>query len=212
MDALSIAAWQEANPHAFLAFEITLPAGTYRITSGGQVTFGGNTYAGHDDDLGALSYVGSIDDGGERTAALPEIGLEVFTGTGINALTATDAQGSPWVLYWGLVDPSTGAVVGTPVTVISGALNIVTLEISASRRSAVIESYSEEQFLLLPNQHAALSDAFHRQVWPGETGLNNVSGGAKDIYWRASEPPRSISGGGGGGGFGGGGGNMVRLV
>jgi hypothetical protein len=200
MDASNIAEWQTSHPTTFLAWSITLPTRTVRLTSGGTVTFGGNTYVPEDDDIGVLSRVETLNDGGSRAAQLPEIEVKPFTDAGVSELGALAAQGSSWTLYRGLVNPDTGAVIGTPDTKISGFLNSVEISVSPGQRTVTISSYSDEQFLLLDNAHQRLSDSFHKQIWSGETGLANVSRVARDIYWRANEPPRNVNRGGGGGG------------
>ena len=204
MDANQIAAWQEPNPQTFVALEIALPNATYRLSSGVEVTFGGNTY-GRDDELGFLSYVGNISSGSKGTTELPEIGLEIPTQTGLGYIATAAAQGSAWTLYAGTVDEASGLVDGSPIVLSTGFLNRVTIDSRPGGSSVSIESYSQEQLTLLDDAQVRLSDAFHKQVWPGETGLSNVSRVARDIYWRAKEPPRGVTRGGGGGGGGGGG-------
>lgn len=217
MDAASIAAWEGSHPTTFLAWSITLPTRTVRLTSGGTVTFGSNTYEPFDDDLGVLSEVSTVEDGGERVATVPEIELQPFTQTGVSEIGSLSAQGSAWTLYQGVVNPDTGVVIGTPEEIATGFLNTVEFTQSGGRRAVRIESYSDEQFLLLNDDHQRLSNSFHTQVWSGETGLANVSRVGRDIYWRSDEPQRGVSrggngGGGGGAGNGGGGGSNIRFL
>lgn len=196
MDALNIAAWQDANPHAFIALELTLPDETVRLTSGGTVVLGGQTYLPEHDDLGVLSSVANIEEGQVSEAIAPDLTFEPYTDDGVAALTAPAAQGSPWVLYWGQINPNTGAVIGTPVTLTTGLLNVASLAVSTGRRSVVLTSYTFEQFQLTP-----------RGVRLAETPAIKplMSSVTRKIYWRAEQPRGAIRYGTGGGGYTGGG-------
>ena len=59
--------------------------------------------------------------------------------------------------------------------------------------------------LLLRNSGNSLSAAWHKSVWPGETGHDQATGLKTPVAWGVASPPGGVSGGGGGGGsFGGG--------
>lgn len=186
MDALLIADWQRANPHAFIALELALTAKTLRLTSGGVAVFGGETYGPKDDDYGVLSAVGSITDGLDGVASAPDITLMVKTDAALAALSAD--QGAFWTLYWGSVSPSTGAVVGTPETLSSGYINTITPTFAAGARPVVIKSYTDEQRMLLRDASKGWSAAHHRSVWSGEAGFDELPGVKDKVYWRANEP------------------------
>lgn len=204
MDSLSIAAWQSANPHAFIALELVLPDETVRLTSGGTVVFGGETYHPEHADIGVLSSVANIEEGQVSEAIAPDMTFEPYTDDGVAALTDPEAQGSPWTLYWGQINPETGAVIGTPVTLTTGLLNVPTLTLSAGRRSVMMTSYTFEQFQLTP-----------RNVRLAETPALKplMSGVTRKVYWRAEQPRGAIRyNGGGGSGGGSGGGVNNRIV
>ena len=212
MDALLIAEFQKANPFSFIAVRLDLPTQTLCLTSGGIVTFtctdhdGGTeekTFVPFDDDYGFLSYVGEIEEGADDTTAAPDLGFEVFSEAAVATFTAAAAQGSPWTLYWGAVDPSTGDVVGAPVEWFSGRLNVGSVEFDQNRRGLQFSNYTEEQFQLLADGACRLSDSFHQQCWPGELGMSHVTGLTRKIWWRLTSPRGSVTSGGIAGGQGG---------
>lgn len=184
MDALSIAEWKTANPHGFLAMSITLPDRTVRLTSGGQVTFDGNTYTAEDSTFGFLSQIGAFEDGDVSTATAPDLTFESPTDAGITDAVNADVQGSAWVLYWGIVDPATGDVVGTPVEWTAGNLNVPSLAISEGRRTLKFTSYTPEQFQLLRRGVLLAEDPILKPLMPRVT---------RKIYWRADEPRGATS-------------------
>ncbi len=212
MDAVNVTNWQSSHPHCFIALELVLPERTVRLTSGGTVVFGSNTYLPEDADIGALSAVGETEEGEVGEATAPDLSFATYTDDGLVELS--EAQGAAWTLYWGTVNPATGAVVGTPQTVARGYLNVNTLGFGPGERSLSVSSYTEEQFQLLDDSQKRLSPAHHKSIWSGETGLDNVTEYNRKVFWRADDPPRSISygGGGSGGGAGGGGGFNRRIV
>lgn len=180
MDALSIAEWKKSNPHGFIAMSITLPDRTVLLTSGGQVTFGGNTYTAEDSTFGFLSQVGAFEDGDVTTASAPELTFESPTDAGITDAVAADIQGSAWVLYWGVVDPATGDVVGTPVELTAGNLNVGSMAIAEGRRTLRFTSYTPEQFQLIRRGVLLAEDPILKPL---------MARLGRKIYWR-SEPPR----------------------
>lgn len=212
MEAVEIAAWKASHPHAFIALELVLSERTVRLTSGGTVVFGSNTYYPEDADIGVLSAIGEVQEGETGEANAPDLTFQPFTDDGVVELSG--AQGAGWTLYWGLVNPDTGAVIGTPETVTRGYLNVAALAFGPSERAMTISSYTEEQYQLLDDSQKRLSPSFHKSIWPGETGLDNVTEYNRKVFWRADDPPRSVSYGGGGGGFNGGagGGFTSRVV
>lgn len=194
MDALNVAAWQAANPHAFLAIELALPGETLRLTSGGTVKFNSQTWLPEHDDFGVFSYVGSIEEGDTGSATSPDIGFEPYTDTGLADMTAADAQGSVFTIYWGLVNPATGAVIGDPVVLFTGRLNVSKPAFGESSRSLTLSTYTEEQFQLI-FEGVRLAD--HSVI------ARTMADTTRKIYWMLNEPRPAggtVGPGGGGGG------------
>lgn len=209
-DALNVTAWQGANPHAFLAIELALPDATLRLTSGGTVAFDSKTFVPEHIEFGVFSFVGEFEDGEVGEATSPDIGFEPFTDQGVADLTAAEAQGSAFTIWWGQINPSTGAVIGSPAAFAIGRLNVSTPQFGDDGRSVRLSTYTEEQFQLI-----------FEGVRLGEHSViaRTMADTTRKIYWRANQPYPAgrATGGGGRGGSGGdasgsGSGNMARLV
>ena len=195
MDAIEIAGWQTSNPHAFLAIRLELPGETLRLTSGGTVVFGGETFLPEHPEFGLFSTLGAFEDGDVDAATSPDIGFEPFTDTGFADLTASAAQGSPFTVWWGLVDPATGAVLGAPPAYAHGYLNVSMPSFGVGARPLTLSTYTEEQFQLIFEGVTLGDHSVIARTMPDTT---------RKIYWRASEPyPGGLYGGGGGGIIGG---------
>ena len=207
MESVNIAAWKVSHPHAFIALELVLPERTVRLTSGGTVVFGSQTYHPDDADIGVLSEVGEIEDGEAGEATAPDLSFAVYTDAGVVELSG--AQGSAWTLYWGLVNPETGAVIGTPETVTRGYLNVGALGFGPGKRALSFSSYTEEQFQLIFEGVRLGDHSVIARTMPDTT---------RKMYWRMDQPypagryGGSGGGGGGRGGVGAGGGAVNRIV
>lgn len=220
MQANLIALLQGPNPHAVVLVKIVLPGGTVRLSSALQITYGGETYIPRDPYYGMLSFVAQVVSGQTGRATSPDVGLEVANDDAIAELTSPAAKHSPITVWWGAVDPVTGAVEiddeDGPLSVMR--LDTVDVSHSPGRRSLLIKTYPPSALQLRPSARQRLNPSFHKSVWPGETGLDNVTGIVDEDGWRTDDPPlRQATGGitnpgprtGGGGGYGGGSFNRV---
>lgn len=212
MDALNVAGWQATHPHDFLALMVTLPDRVLYLTSGGVVAFSCTDHAGvtatrtfvpSDPDYGIFASVGAMSDGDVGSALPPDLGFEPYSEAGLAALTGPAAQGSPWTLWWGLVNPDTGAVIGAPTELYNAALNVASPEFGPGRRGVVISSFTEAQ-RQFTYEGAKLADhPVIGRLLPRTT---------RKIYWRGNDPyPHGRAGGGGGGGTGGGPGGGIDM-
>ena len=196
MDATLKTELATASPTTFTAVSIALPGGTIRLVSGGAVVIGGNAYSAYSSTYGSLSMVNTIGDGADGSVSRATITLLPAGGTAIADLTDTDAQGSVVVIYQGAINEATGAAIGTSETLFTGELDYCRLSVGPGGWSLEIECGTEEGRLLEPNEEWVLSDAFHKAIWPGELGLENVSAVQRKVYWRSSDPGAIRTGGG----------------
>jgi hypothetical protein len=90
-------------------------------------------------------------------------------------------------------------VIPDPVHLFAGELDVPRLRVGKGSRvvewrcSSALEAFHDQEI------GARLSDSHHRTVWPGETGLANMTGIEKTSYWGVERPPSAVTYGGGGG-------------
>lgn len=192
------AALQARFATVFGAVKIELPDATICLVDGGIVTFGGDTYVSKNDTFGALAAVDRIRDGvGDEAPAL-SITLLPAGDAEAAALSSPTYQGSPVTLYLGAVDPETGAVIADPLEVFYGELDQPTLTVDQGVRELEYQSTSAHERFFSGDEGIRLSDSHHQSIWPGETGLANVTGIQRTIYWGIDKPAGSVTYSGGG--------------
>jgi len=198
------------TPIVFGALKIALTGGaTIRLLDGaGSVSFnaggGVETFTGSDPVFGVLSAIDEIADGvGDEAPGLSITLLPASDAAAVDLANPT-MQGSPVTLWLGAVDRATGAVIADPLMIFYGELDQPTLVIDKGVRELEFECVSGFERMFENDEGARLADSFHQNVWPGETGLAQVTGITRTIYWGVEAPRATVVRGGGGGGGGGG--------
>jgi hypothetical protein len=205
MQANLIALLQSANPHLIVLFKMELPSETVRLSTGVQVTYDSESYIPADPEWGVLSHVGVIKSGQTGRAVSPDVGLMIASDAKIEAISAKATEDSRIRIWWGAVDPATGAVEiddeNGPVCTMY--LDTTDTSFPVGQRQTLIKTYAATARQLRPNTRQRLNPSFHKSIYSGETGLDNVTGIADADGWRSNDPPLrrgSSSGGGSGGG------------
>lgn len=205
MDAANILALQGKAPIKFSAVRIELPDGVVRLTDGGFVTFGGETYIARDPLYGVLAGIEPISDGVDAQATRLSITVQPSSADAMAALASPLAQDSPVLWYEGTINPVSGQCIGTPDLVFQGELDFGRLSVGPDSWALILECGTEEARQLEPNDQQRLNHAFQTFVWgSGDLGLSYV-GQSLDVYWRGTRPRIStlpgggVSNGGGGG-------------
>lgn len=174
----------------FGAIEIVLPDHTIRLLTGaGIVTFAdGRSFTGEDATYGALWSIEDLTDGvGDEAPALT-LTLAPASDAAAASLAAADMQGSPVSMWLGVVDPATGLVVGDPLLVFLGELDVPTIKGGANSRLLELEITSVFEDFFTTDDGVTLSDAFHKSVWPGERGMSGVTYVTHQLYWGSDTP------------------------
>lgn len=198
MDSGLVTAFQGAAPVKCTLVRIALTSGAVCLTDGGFVPFdagsGAETYYGEHPSIGVLSSVSSIADGAEATTTRIDIVLLPKDDASAAALGSPLNQGARVQWWEGVVDPSTGLLSGVPLLKFDGEIDKPRLSVGESW-AITLECGTQAERQLEPNSDWRLNHAFHSKVWPGETGLINVTNVPRKIYWRQAAPNGSISGG-----------------
>lgn len=194
------------SPTIFGAVAIDLPEYQVNLLDGaGVLTFGGRTYLGEDVAFGVLSDIENLTDGVGDQA--PAIGITLLPSSDASAavLSGPTMQGSPVTVMLGAVNPITGVVIPDPHLLFIGELDVSTIQSGEQGRRLELEVVSVFERLFEDDESARLSPGFHKSIFPGELGLDFVTGVAEPVYWGMAGPNSGIVTGGSGGGSGGGG-------
>lgn len=184
LDPALDAALAGVNPTIFGAIEMVLPDHTLRLLDGaGAIAFDGKTFIGADPTYGVLYAVEAFSDGTGDDAPSLEITLAPASDAAAADLSSAAMQGSQVSVWMGAVDPVTGLVIGEPYLIFLGSLDTVTLRSGANTRLLEVAISSAFEWFFFNDDGARLSDTFHQYLWPGETGLSQVTGVAHQIYW-----------------------------
>lgn len=169
-----------------------LPDETIRLTDGGFVVWGDHTWRARHDSYGTIGALPEIEDG--VTGGSPRWDVTILPGSdeAIAALAEPEAQGSLITLHLGAVDRATGALEGEPELLMRAFLDIPREAVGANDRSVILECMTEAELQLSPRNEQRLTDAFHKQAWPGEQGLEYLSELGRPIYWREDAPRGAI--------------------
>lgn len=180
----------------FLAIRMDLTnAGLGRIVrlldGAAEITISGETYAGIDDDLGTIDTVDSISDGGNEEA--PELVLSLLPSSATSAAILADPsmQGCDVKIYVGAYSLVTGEPIGTPELKFYGQIDVPTLLIEQGSRKIEFSIVSVFERLFENDDAVRASDGYHQSIWPGELGLEFMTGTDKNLYWGAKPPVAS---------------------
>jgi hypothetical protein len=195
-DPVLQAALQTDAPFLFGAVEIVFPDYTLRVLDGsGELTIGGNLFVGLDPVFGALDTISTHEESMGDEAPELTIGFLPPDASAAATLASALMQGSLVRIMMGAFDPSSNSVIGTPEVLFLGEIDVPTIEIAKGQRSVsyTVVSVFERLFEVAEGERA--SDGWHQSIWPGEKGLEFVTGTVKNLYWMAKRPvPQYIGG------------------
>lgn len=190
------------RPYIAGLIQIDLPGYTLRLVDGGHVVWNGQNFVSRDPRFGSIASIGGFEDGIGDSA--PSVTIELFPATTVAAtdLSAPNMQGSQVRMWLAVINPSTGQPIPDPYLIFIGDLDQTTLRAGRGTRRVQLECTSGFERFFEAEEGNRMSDAFHKSIWPGETGLANMTGVEKRVYWGAEAPPPSAPGYGGAGGGG----------
>jgi hypothetical protein len=178
----------------FGAVEINFTGADVRLLDGSaQLTFGGNLFSGEHATFGSLSSIEDFEDGTGDEA--PGLVVTLIPNVGAAAADISNAgmQGARVRLWIGAVNETTGAVIAEPYLLFNGEIDIPTLRLSDNDRSVEYACVGGMEKLFEAEEGIRLAPAFHQVVWPGETGLNHVTGIQDNFYWGQNTPNNGIT-------------------
>lgn len=183
--------------------KVDLPDHEANISDAGFLVFGGDTYTTRDDVLGTLASVESMADGiGDEIPAL-DLTFNPPSALAVTALSVGAVQKSAVRFWIAEYDPETGLVDGTPDLMFIGFIDQPVVRWSKSEYEISLSAVSLAEWFFERDTGNALSAAFHKALYPGETGHDNATGLGVSVAWGVSGPTvgSSFDGLGGAGGF-----------
>jgi len=177
----------------FGALSIALPGRTlYLLEGAGFTMFGGNTYLGDDPVFGSVLSMEALTDGAGDEAPAIKMTFAPKDDAAATTIAQPQMQGSAVSLWLGILTQATGLPIDMPELQFSGSLDTVTLKGGANNRTLEMEITSDDELFFFTDDGIRLSDTFHRHLWPGETGLADVTGILRQIYW-GTAPESGVS-------------------
>src|SRR3546814_5312887 len=86
-------------------------------------------------------------------------------------------QGSQVSIFVGAVDPTSGLIIGQPEVKFLGEIDVPSLTIGeGGQRSLSYTAVSVFERLFETDEGARAQDAWHQSIWPGEQGLEFMTG------------------------------------
>jgi len=202
------AALAATDPLCVALLEINLPGYDLRVLDGAsEVRWPRDgeelTFLGRDPTYGNWSASDAFGDGiGDQ---VPAMGFTMQPTSIADAvtLTAPEVQGSRSRVWFAVIDKTTGGLVPDPYLLFEGELDQPTLGFDKAKLELDYSVASAFERLFLSDEGNRLSDAFHQLRWPGERGLEYMTGLVRQVLWGPGDRPSGIASLNGGGGTGG---------
>lgn len=175
-----------AQPQAMIVgmCEMDLPTTTVRLLdTSAVVKVGDNYFQGADATFGSLYSLSDFSDGAGDQAPGFTLTLAPASNAAAIALSSPAMQGSPVKLSLGIIVPATGLLVDTPELILSGLIDYSRLRGGNNNRLLELEITADTEAFFMNDDGVRLSDSFHQYLWPGETGLNQVTGILHQVWW-----------------------------
>ena len=165
--------------------KIELPDATVRLCDGGLIRWAAETFVAGDATYGTLGAVEAVREG--LGSELPPVQLVLIPPDATAAAVLVDPahQGSRVRFWIAEFDVDTGAVIGTPDLKFDGELDQSDFDLQGALELTVTPRAARLFELNIGN---SLSPAFHKSVWPGETGHDNATGLGRAVAWGVESP------------------------
>lgn len=167
----------------FVAIQLDLAAASIKLLDSAMALrepFDG--FVGADATYGALASVDDFEDGAGDDAPGLSFTVAVPTAEAALAMSQESDQGARCRLWLGAANPDTGEVVGS-LLLFDGEMDVPTLNIGPGEQSVEYDVVSAMERYFEVEEGITLSPASHKTFWPGELGLDFVTGVTEPVYW-----------------------------
>lgn len=174
--------------------EVRLPDyDLYHLVGAGEVMWGTKKFIGRDPLFGVLVAAGTLKDGIGDEAPDWDLTFVPPSEAAAGEISSADMQGSIVRGSIGVIDRETGLLLPTPLQLFAGTLDVPRLRVGKATRTLEWRCASVFDTFHDNDDGVRLSDAWHQDVWPGETGLANMSGIEKTSNWGVENPPSNLA-------------------
>lgn len=172
----------------FVATEMNLPSAVnVRLTDAGEATWAQGTFRAIDATFGTLENIQPVTDGEGDQAPQLSMSFLPASSAGAAQLSSPSFQGSRIRLWLGVINAA-GAVVADPYLMFDGELDLPHLIIDAGSRVVEMDCVSAFERLFSDDEGIRLNPSNHKSVWPGETGLDDITGIVRQLLWGPGKP------------------------
>lgn len=163
--------------------KIEFPGHELRLCDGAFFDWGADRYTSKDATFGTIGGLEPVSEGVGEEVPVFELTLLPPGETPASTLAAPGYQAARARFWLAEYDVDTGLLVGTPDLQYDGQVDQITLGFGKGVRNMVVSIVSNTARLLERNIGNSLNSAFHKSVWPGETGHDNADGLGRQVAW-----------------------------
>lgn len=173
----------------FGALTLTVGSDTVRLLDGSdEIEIDGNVYSGEDATYGTWAALDKFTDGTGDSAPSIVVSMIPKDDAAIEALTGPTMQGEHVTVSVGAVSEETGQSIGDPYILFDGEIDIARYIFGKKSSEVEYECVGGMERMFFDDEGIRLVPSFHVQVWPGELGMNHVTGIRTTIYWGGNAP------------------------
>jgi hypothetical protein len=214
-----IVALAQSRAFATGFIEFDFPSGTRRLMLGsGEVSYGGNVYKGTDPTFGTIAGGEGVREDTSGEAPNTSLTIAIHPDADRSEIASEEVQLTPVRIYLAALSLDANkhlVAIPDPELLAEGFIDQPLLSLDKKKEEVDYSITSAFDYFFEDSEGQRLSPAFYGQIYPTETGLDNVTGVTRKIYWGTYGPGGSgsaVGGGSFGTTYGGGGGIATGTI
>lgn len=169
-------------PLVFVAVEILTPDFSLHMLDGSsELLMDGNTYRGGDPVYGTVSAIENLGDGVGDEAPACRVVIHPPTNAATANLSAPKVQGSPVSIWFGALNPLSGAYIDRNLW-FAGEVDQAVLQVGGASKTLTVECTAMDAFFE-QDTGTRLTNSWHQWIWPGERGLEFHTALNRQVPW-----------------------------
>jgi hypothetical protein len=184
LDVAMNAALQQPASMICCLIQIVLPGHTVRIHDGAiPITHDGHLYEGEDEVFGTLE---GVEDVTEQVGTEAPTVRFTFLPTSIAAMaeiTSPQTQGSEVSIWFGVIDPNAGQLIGAPELLFLGEIDTADVDVDMNLTVISFDVASAWERLFEASEGQRLNNSFQQFMYPGDLGMEFVTQIQREEPW-----------------------------